>query len=85
MSKRIEEISIELDCPAPVVAVNSLNWGHGTSIDIDIRVNLDARDCQASSLQKQASAGGNNALANTGDDTCGPWSAIGAGVSCQPI
>jgi hypothetical protein len=49
---------------------HSLNWRHSTRIDIDVRVDLDTADGQTGGLEEQTSAGGDNALANTGNDTC---------------
>lgn len=43
---------------------------HKTSIDIQVGVDLDRRDGQTRRLEEQPTAGGDNALANAGDDTC---------------
>lgn len=43
---------------------------HQTSIRIQIRVDLNAGDGQASCLQKQATAACNDALPHAGDNTC---------------
>lgn len=43
---------------------------HKTSIDIKVGIDLDGRDGQTRCLEEQPTAGGDNALANAGDDTC---------------
>lgn len=44
--------------------------------NVQIRVNLDVGDAEARGLQKQTDAGGDDALANAGDDT---WETVSAG------
>jgi hypothetical protein len=65
----VAEIEIHFAAIVSHVDLTVLNWGHSTRIDVDVGVDLNAGDCETGGLEEQTSAGGDNALANTGDDT----------------
>lgn len=44
---------------------------HKTGIRVQVRIDLDARDRQASGFQEQPGAACNNTLSDTGDNTAG--------------
>lgn len=49
---------------------HELGRSHCSSIDVHVRVNLDAGDLEAKSFQQQTGAGGDDAFPDAGDDAC---------------
>ena len=52
----IAEIKIRLSTIIQHVHLAMLCWGHGTSINVHVRVNLDGRDFETSRLEYQTRA-----------------------------
>lgn len=46
-----------------------IQWRKGSSIDVEVGINLDRGDLETHGLEEETSGRGDNTLADTGDDT----------------